>query len=79
MAAQPAFGWEIIGRKGHWEKLHIEPYSDGEQRQWPTKPYRPSSEERYLISLAKAWAEKLGVEQPGKICHHRKMPQWISC
>ncbi|EXJ62226.1 hypothetical protein A1O7_02659 [Cladophialophora yegresii CBS 114405] len=74
MAPQPTVGWEIIGRKGHWQRLHVEPYSDGEQRQWPAKPYRPGSEERYLISLAKAWAQKLGVEQPGVEYYLDKLP-----
>ncbi|ETI23912.1 hypothetical protein G647_05719 [Cladophialophora carrionii CBS 160.54] len=74
MAPKPALGWEIIDRKGHWQRLHVEPYSDGEQRQWPAKPYRPSSEERYLISLAKAWAQKLGVEQPGVEYYLDKLP-----
>ncbi len=58
--------WEIIGSKGRWQSLPLEPYTDGEQRQWPARPYRPSSNERYLIGLAKAWSEKLGVQQPGE-------------
>lgn len=65
MAQRESFKREIIGKKGHWQKLPIEPFSDGEQRQWPSKPYRPSSEERYLIALAKAWSENLGIQQPG--------------
>jgi len=65
--SQASSGWEVIGRKGHWQPLPIEPHSDGEQRQWPAQPYRPSSEERYFITLAKAWAEKLAIQQPGKM------------
>jgi hypothetical protein len=60
-------GWGIIGKEGRWEKIHVEAHSDGEQRHWPPKPYRPGSDERYLINLAKAWAEHLGILEQGEI------------
>lgn len=71
--------WEIIGQKGQWQIRHINPCSDGEQRQWPGKPYRPSSEERYLIQLGKAWVEKDGLQMPGKshsLNRQRTVPQF---
>ncbi|OQU98760.1 hypothetical protein CLAIMM_04493 [Cladophialophora immunda] len=70
--------WEIIGKKGHWQVLPIKPYSDGDQRTWPPKPYRPSSEERHLINLAKAWSEKLGIQRPGLDHYLDKLPLGFS-
>ncbi|KAH0828244.1 hypothetical protein AYO21_03801 [Fonsecaea monophora] len=64
-ASRPDPSWEIIGRKGQWQVLPIQPYSDADQRTWPPKPYRPSSEERHLITLAKAWSEKMGIQRTG--------------
>lgn len=59
--------WEIIGKKGStWQIRHINPYSDGQSRHWPGKPYQPSSEEKYLIQLARAWVKEDELEQPGK-------------
>ncbi|EXJ90098.1 hypothetical protein A1O3_03167 [Capronia epimyces CBS 606.96] len=73
--SQPAPHWEIIGKKGTtWQIRHINPYSDGEQRHWPGKPYRPGSEEKYLIQLAKAWVKKDGLDQPGVEYYLDKLP-----
>ena len=66
MAAARDPTWAIIGKQGHWQPLSIEPHTDGDQRRWPAKPYRTSSNERYLIGLAEAWAEKLGAQEPGE-------------
>ncbi|KAJ9616839.1 hypothetical protein H2200_000559 [Cladophialophora chaetospira] len=67
-------GWRTIGRKGRWQQLHIELHSDGEQRHWPPQPYRPSSEEQYLITLGRGWAEKLGIQQPGVEYYIDRLP-----
>ncbi|KIW90044.1 uncharacterized protein Z519_09475 [Cladophialophora bantiana CBS 173.52] len=66
--------WEIIGKKGRWEVLPIKPYSDGDQRQWPPKPYRPSSEERYLVTLAKEWSVETGIRRPDVEYYLDKLP-----
>ncbi len=58
--------WDTIGKKGVWKVRHINEYSDGDPSKWPGRPqYRPSSEERYLWQLAKAWVNKDGLAQPG--------------
>lgn len=68
-------GWEVIGKKGVWQVRAINSYSDGEQRQWPGKPkYRPTSEERYLIQLAKAWVTKDRGGQPDIQYYLDKLP-----
>ena len=59
---------EVIGIKGEWQQLEIESVSDGEKQHWPPNPpYRPSSDERYRVVLAKAWAMKLGVQERGNV------------
>ncbi|KIY02103.1 uncharacterized protein Z520_02241 [Fonsecaea multimorphosa CBS 102226] len=73
-AAHPDPQWEIIGRRGHWQVLPIKPYSDGDQRTWPPKPYRPSSEERHLVNLAKVWSEKMGIQRLGFEYYLDKLP-----
>ncbi|RMZ81552.1 hypothetical protein DV737_g2492, partial [Chaetothyriales sp. CBS 132003] len=54
-----------IGKSGTWKKLVVEDISDGEQRYWPSPPYRPSSEEVYLATLGEAWARDTGQAQSG--------------
>lgn len=59
--------WELIGKKGQWKCLKIRSDSDGNVDHWPNWPYRPSSEERYLIQLGKALAQKDGLNQTGEL------------
>ncbi|EXJ95120.1 hypothetical protein A1O1_00239 [Capronia coronata CBS 617.96] len=67
--------WKVIGKSGQvWQVRHINPYSDGSPRHWPGKPYQPSSEEKYLIQLAKAWVKQDGLEQPGVEYYLDKLP-----
>lgn len=68
--------WDIIGKQGaHWVKVHVNSFTDGDPSTWPGKPaYRTSSEERYLIQLAKAWVKQQGLEEPGKEYYLDKLP-----
>ncbi|KIX07386.1 uncharacterized protein Z518_02039 [Rhinocladiella mackenziei CBS 650.93] len=66
--------WELIGKRGRWQIRQINPYTDGDQRHWPPRPYRPSSEERYLIQLGKAWAQKDELDEPGVEYYLNKLP-----
>ena len=56
--------WLTIGLKGTWQVIPIKDCSDGEQRHWPANnEYRPSSEEKYLITLGTAWTKSRGFNQ----------------
>ena len=70
MASLPPFQipHTLSGFKGHWQERKIEPYSDGDEKYWPCKPYRPSAEEGYLCMLAQAWTEEDGLGESGKHC-----------
>ena len=51
---------------GPWQALKVEPYSDGDQKHWPGKPSYVLSDERgYRIKLGRAWAQHLGITDPG--------------
>ncbi|KAK5047514.1 hypothetical protein LTR84_006611 [Exophiala bonariae] len=68
--------FRTIGRSGKWQVRNIEDASDGDQRHWPAKPYRPGSREHYLITLGKAWAEqdKLDKAAPDVNFYLNKLP-----
>ncbi|KAL6252709.1 hypothetical protein RBB50_000428 [Rhinocladiella similis] len=72
--------WQIIGKKGGpWVKVPIKPFTDGEPKTWPSNNswkgrYRPSSEERYLIHLGKAWKKQQNDLAPGVDYYLDKLP-----
>lgn len=50
------FRYTKINIQGKWHALKLVPVSDGDPKQYPScPPYRPSSDENYLIQLAAAW------------------------
>jgi len=59
----------LVGHKGRWQEITINPYSDGEPRQWPGPGtnYVSSGVESYLCNLAQAWANQTGIAEPGKL------------
>ncbi|KIW40755.1 uncharacterized protein PV06_07932 [Exophiala oligosperma] len=73
--------WQIIGKKGGpWIKVPIKPFTDGQSKTWPGEGslqgrYRPSSEERHLIQLAKAWKKQQHDLAEGVNYYLDKLPE----
>ncbi|KIW18984.1 hypothetical protein PV08_03273 [Exophiala spinifera] len=73
--------WHTIGKKGGpWVKVPILPFTDGQPQTWPCNTawkgrYRPSSEERYLIQLARTWKKQQHDLVPGVDYYLDKLPE----
>ena len=64
---------------GPWQALKVEPYSDGDQKHWPGKPSYVLSDERgYRIKLGRAWAQHLGITDPGVNYYLEDLPDGYS-
>jgi hypothetical protein len=80
--ARPPFNPHVPGIQnfsGPWQALKIEPFSDGDQKHWPGKPlYAPSDERAYRIKVARTWAQRLGVAEPGVNYYLDELPHGYS-